>query len=98
MWVKEANMKRAHWMRQSIFGAAIVLAVSAPPGAFADPVLDPLHGFCTVPACNDLGSNTPTTLSNLQSNTAATFGFWISPANQTGNLYLDGLTPNNQAS
>src|SRR6516164_1605755 len=59
-------------------------------GAFAI-TMDPLHGQCngTGGACIDNGTNTP--LGNSTS-----FSFSISPSDQTGDLVLEVLVPNNK--
>ena len=81
-----------------IGGFAACLAVmfaAAAPGARAQTVPDPLHGFCNaaIPSCFDNGTNTP-----LGGSTS--FGFWMSPGSSTGTsgiLTLDILVPNNDA-
>src|SRR5579862_5588405 len=69
-------------------------ALAGAPSAFAatvDSVLDPLHG-CYGTACSDNGTNTPTSTNNP----FPSFGFSISPKNQTGGLFIDILVPNNE--
>src|SRR5215472_702596 len=61
------------------------------PGAFAI-TMDPLHGQCNGSgggACIDNGTNTP--LGNSTS-----FSISISPSDQTGDLVLEVLVPNNK--
>jgi len=69
----------------------IVLALACGGAAWADTVIDPLHGQCNgtgTGTCSDNGSNTP--LGN-----STTYGFTISPGPQTGDLFIDILLPNN---
>lgn len=77
-----------------ICGAVVSLALLSAP-AFAGVVpgeVDPLHGFCygATPACTDNNTNTPT------STNPPNFGFFVSPAAQTGDLRIDVLVPNNE--
>jgi hypothetical protein len=75
---------------RTILAAAAALFLSS--AAYAD-TLDPLHGVCNgtgVGTCSDNGTNTP-----LGNSTA--FGFTSSPPNQTGNLTIDVLIPNNDS-
>ena len=71
--------------------ATVLLAlVSQPASAFL--IDDPLHGQCNGSgggACIDNGTNTP--LGNSTS-----FSFSISPSDQTGDLVLEVLVPNNK--
>src|SRR5258707_153564 len=54
-----------------------------------DPILDPLHGYCSV-GCIDNGTNSPTT-----QNPITGFGFTVSPVGpKTGDLVVDVLVPN----
>ncbi|MGC8469255.1 MAG: PEP-CTERM sorting domain-containing protein [Acetobacteraceae bacterium] len=79
-----------------LFAACLAaMSVAAAPGARAQTVPDPLHGFCNAasPSCADNGTNTP-----LGGSTS--FGFWLSPGTSTGTsgyLTLDILVPNNDA-
>lgn len=71
----------------------LLLALSFGGTAWADTVIDPLHGQCNgtgTGTCSDNGTNTP--LGN-----STTFGFTISPGPQTGDLFIDILVPNNYA-
>ncbi len=71
-----------------VFASAITLAVLAGPASAT------LHGWCgtgSVSTCIDNGTNTPTS-------TTSNFGFTGSPPDQTGDLLIDILVPNNEAS
>jgi len=71
-----------------VFAGAITLAVLAGPASAT------LHGWCgtgSTSSCTDNGTNTPTS-------TASNFGFTGSPPNQTGDLLIEILVPNNEAS
>ena len=67
----------------------IVFLVLLFAGQFAH--AGPLHGY--VPGASDNGTNTPTT-----QNSITNFGFTISAGPTTGDLRLDVLVPNNEAS
>ena len=61
---------------------------------FSAPAAATLHGYCAMPAeCLDNGTNSPTTI-----NPASQFGFTTSPGPSSGDLFIDLLVPNNEAS
>ena len=77
-----------------VCGALVSLAMLSMPafaGVVPGTVDDPLHGFCygTTPACIDNGTNTPTSTNN------PSFGFFVTPDPQVGDLHIAVLVPNN---
>jgi hypothetical protein len=78
-------------VKLAVYGSALSLVMLSAP-AFADTILDPLHGYCAV-GCLDNGTNSPTS-----SNPPINFGFTVSPGPASGSQYMvDILTPNNVA-
>lgn len=73
-----------------LFGVLTLL----PRASFAVPIVDPLHGYCGgVGQCVDNGTNSPTS-----TEPPSNFGFTVSPGPASGDLLLDVLAPNNEAS
>jgi hypothetical protein len=62
---------------------------------FATPAAATLHGYCapTATECMDNGTNSPTSV-----NPPSNFGFTTSPGPMSGDLWVDVLVPNNEAS
>jgi hypothetical protein len=73
--------------KTAVLGFAALLFLSGGKPASAGP----LHGYA--PGAFDNGTNTPTT-----QNPITNFGFTVSPGPATGDLRLDVLVPNNEAS
>jgi len=72
-------------------GGALSVALFSTP-AFADVVLDPLHGCVgSTPNCFDNGTNTPTSL-----NPPNPFGFTASTGPLTGDTLVEILVPNTE--
>jgi hypothetical protein len=60
---------------------------------FSAPAAATLHGYCAPPTqCQDNGTNSPTTM-----NPPLQFGFTTSPGPTSGDLFVDVLVPNNEA-
>jgi len=71
----------------AVVGSFSLLLFSAPVGAT-------LHGYCAgTGQCVDNGTNSPTTM-----NPPSQFGFTTSPGPSSGDLFMDVLVPNNEAS
>src|SRR5215510_4677017 len=71
----------------AVFGGLGLALFSAPVGA-------KLHGYCAgTGQCVDNGTNSPTTM-----NPPLQFGFTTSPGPSSGDLFMDVLVPNNEAS
>lgn len=84
-------------MKRSLLALAttITLGVLLALPAHADSVSsgDPLHGYCGgAGQCIDNGSNSPTS-----NNPPSNFGFTVSPGPASGDLWVDILTPSNEA-
>jgi hypothetical protein len=61
---------------------------------FSAPAAATLHGYCAPPTqCQDNGTNSPT-----NTNPPMQFGFTTSPGPTSGDLFVDVLVPNNEAS
>jgi len=72
----------------TLAGALALAGIFALPGS----ANATLHGFCAGAAqCVDNGTNAPTS-----NNPPVDFGFTSSPKGETGDLWVDILTPNNQ--
>jgi PEP-CTERM motif len=80
-------------MKNHLIAATLLLGTVA-MSCWAQEVPDPLHGYCAPAAtqCIDNGTNSPTT-----ANSPNNFGFTVSPGPASGDLFLDILTPNNEA-
>ena len=73
----------------ALAGGLSLALLSAP--AFSD---TPLHGYCAPPTqCMDNGTNSPTS-----TNPPSDFGFTVSSGPTAGDLFVDVLVPNNEAS
>jgi hypothetical protein len=78
-----------------LLGKAVLVLVAGGISCWAqvviDPLLDPLHGYCSV-GCNDNGVNSPTSQDPILG-----FGFTVSPGPATrSNILIEILEPNNK--
>src|SRR6516165_7263557 len=83
----EEGPRKASMKKTAVLGFAALLFLSGGKPASAGP----LHGYA--PGAFDNGTNTPTT-----QNPITNFGFTVSLGPATGDLRLDVLVPNNEAS
>lgn len=87
----KANAMKSTCLRSAVCLAGGVISLSVPSLGHAATLDDPLHGYFFVDGVfqsPDNGTVTP-----LTTNPPTNFGFYVSPAAQTGTLILDILTP-----